>query len=86
MRDKLQPLFDKYRVDLALTGHDHTYARAGLMESDNVTTGAAVRAPGGTVYVVSVSGPKMYRLDREDFMRRAGEDVPSRGGVSAPRR
>ncbi|HVJ83763.1 MAG TPA: metallophosphoesterase family protein [Planctomycetia bacterium] len=75
LRQLWQPLFDKYRVDLALTGHDHTYARSGLMESDNVPTGAAARAPGGTVYVVSVSGPKMYRLDREDFMRRAGEDV-----------
>jgi hypothetical protein len=39
-------------------------------------TGANVRSgEGGTVYVVSVSGPKMYDLTRADWMERAGEDT-----------
>jgi len=54
-----KPLFDKYRVDLVLTGHDHTYARSGLNES--------------TVYATSVTGSKMYELDRKPWMIRAGE-------------
>jgi 3',5'-cyclic AMP phosphodiesterase CpdA len=55
-----QPVFEKHRVDLVLQGHDHTYGRR------NVATGANVRDPkSGTVYVVSVSGPKMYRISPE---------------------
>jgi hypothetical protein len=58
VREAWQPLFEKYRVDLVLTGHDHTYGR-GM----NVAEGAARRRDrAGTVYVVSVSGPKMYRI------------------------
>lgn len=48
-------LYDKYKVDLVLQGHDHTYARG---VSPNI-----FRWPGkdpGPVYIVSVSGPKMY--------------------------
>ena len=58
-----KPLFDKFGVDLVLQGHDHVYARG--------------RGPGvvdGPVYVTSVSGPKMYKLERKDWMDRAGEN------------
>jgi len=67
----------KYQVDLVLQGHDHTYGRTKLMtSSDNVPEGVRQRRPeSGTVYVVSVSGPKMYDLGRRPFMRRAAEDV-----------
>ncbi len=71
-----KPLFDKYRVDLVLQGHDHTYARFGQDLTENVASGATARSPeGGTIYVVSVSGPKMYNLERTDAMRRAAEDT-----------
>lgn len=68
LRDLWQPVFDKYRVDMVLTGHDHTYGRS------NLASGTSGRE-GGTVYVVSVSGPKMYSLDREPWMQRAAEDT-----------
>lgn len=68
LREMWQPIFDKYRVDLVLTGHDHTYGRS------NVTSGTSGMA-GGTVYVVSVSGPKMYELERVPWMQRAAEDT-----------
>jgi len=48
-------LYEKYRVDLVLQGHDHTYARG---TSPNIFRRAG-KDP-GPVYVVSVSGPKMY--------------------------
>jgi hypothetical protein len=57
IRQAWQPLFQKYNVALVLQGHDHTYGRR------NVPTGLTERdKSSGTVYVVSVSGPKMYRL------------------------
>ncbi|MDZ7634979.1 MAG: metallophosphoesterase family protein [Bacteroidales bacterium] len=31
IRELLKPLFDKYGVDMVLTGHDHTYARGMIM-------------------------------------------------------
>jgi len=64
------PVLEKYRVDLALQGHDHTYARSNLNTGMNVS-----EAQSGTVYVVSVSGPKMYNLEREPWMQRVAEDL-----------
>ena len=78
IRNLWQPIFDKYAVDLVLQGHDHTYGRSGLVVGDrNVATGASARDErSGTVYVVSVSGPKMYNLNPEqEWMRRKGEDT-----------
>jgi len=77
LRRLWQPVIDRHRVDLVLQGHDHTYARSQLMTSEsNLTTGVTHHNPEtGTVYVVSVSGPKMYDLGRRPFMRRAAEDT-----------
>jgi hypothetical protein len=74
-----KPVLDKHRVDLVLQGHDHTYGRTGLdtpMGHVNLTTGVnAADVFSGTVYVVSVSGPKMYNLQRHPFMTRHAEDT-----------
>jgi len=74
-----KPVLDKHRVDLVLQGHDHTYGRTGLdtpMGHVNLTTGVnASDVFSGTVYVVSVSGPKMYSLQRHPFMSRHAEDT-----------
>ena len=73
LRDAWQPIYDKYQVDLVLQGHDHSYGRTGLRRhSTNVPTGTTFRSEdAGTVYVVSVSGPKMYRAGDAQFVRRA---------------
>ncbi|WP_160168329.1 phytase [Novipirellula maiorica] len=79
LRDLWQPIFDKYKVDLVLNGHDHTYARTRLMahkSEQNVPAGVRAKSDvSGTVYVVSVSGPKMYDLGREPYMQRVAEDT-----------
>jgi hypothetical protein len=63
LRKTWTPLFDEYQVDLVLQGHDHTYARGRVK---NLQQGVNTRSPvGGTVYVNSVSGAKMYEI-RED--------------------
>jgi hypothetical protein len=69
LRDLLKPIFDKYGVDLVLTGHDHTYGRG-----QNLPKGAGIKV-GGTVYVVSVSGPKMYKLDPTPWWNRGAENT-----------
>jgi hypothetical protein len=44
--------------------------------TENVAVGESVRDPqSGTVYVVSVSGPKMYNLNRDQGFKRAAEDT-----------
>ncbi|MCA9126464.1 MAG: metallophosphoesterase family protein [Planctomycetales bacterium] len=104
LRALWKPIFDKYKVDLVLTGHDHTYGRTGLevpatlseqaerqaeagsvaelravstrVGDVNVAAGVQkVDEQTGTVYVVSVSGPKMYNHQRQDFMKRVAEDT-----------
>lgn len=114
LRRLWKPIFDKYKVDLVLQGHDHTYGRTGLEVPSNVEPKASTPAKAavsdnstgrgsvevktvaatlpqtvanvptgvqqvdqqtGTVYVVSVSGPKMYNIQRQPFMKRVAEDT-----------
>lgn len=83
LRAVWKPVFDKFKVDLVLQGHDHTYGRTGLSTPvevpetvGNVPTGVTnVDQTTGTIYVVSVSGPKMYNLQPHEFMKRTAEDT-----------
>ena len=83
LRALWKPLIDEFKVDLVLTGHDHTYARSGDM-AGRARVGAINAAKGynqvydpaiGTVYVVSVSGPKMYDLMSDAWAVRTAEDT-----------
>ena len=114
LRAMWKPIIDKYKVDLVLQGHDHSYGRTGLQVPStldaetkvpaktattsieqvrsgstavqtvaatiprtvaNVPTGVQqIDGQTGTVYVVSVSGPKMYNNQRQSFMPRVAED------------
>ncbi|WP_437881366.1 metallophosphoesterase [Pseudomonas sp. LRF_L74] len=59
-----QPLFERYRVDLVLQGHDHCYSR--ISEDAGREASAKARQahhPIGPVYLVSVTGSKMYGLN-----------------------
>lgn len=59
VRDIWNPIIEKHNVDLVLQGHDHSYARGNMV---NAQQGSSA-IHNGTVYVVSVSGPKMYALN-----------------------
>lgn len=80
LRKAWKPIFDEYNVDLVMQGHDHTYARG---RASNLSQGVNARSPvGGTVYVNSVSGAKMYEIKPnrwDDFdsveMKRGGENT-----------
>lgn len=79
-RDAFLPLFDKYHVDLVLTGHDHAYARSYKLR-DGKRVGDAEQ---GTVYVVSVSGPKGYGFSPRyaDLMAKTGEHISLFQGIT----
>ncbi|MEP0710617.1 metallophosphoesterase family protein [Algoriphagus sp.] len=71
-REAFKPIFDKYKVDLILQGHDHSYGRGR-----NLPSGVGNQDPEaqGPVYVVSVSGPKMYNLTMTKWMDRAASNT-----------
>ena len=76
LRALWQPIFDRFKVDLVLQGHDHSYARSKLMAHENIATGVTQRSKeAGTVYVVSVSGPKMYEVNARPMMRRTAQNT-----------
>ena len=65
-RQAWKPLFDKYGVDLVLQGHDHSYARgSSSLTEKNLSIGTNTKDVTGTVYVVSVSGPKQYDVKKD---------------------
>ncbi|HSH09610.1 MAG TPA: metallophosphoesterase family protein [Oceanipulchritudo sp.] len=70
LRGLWKPLFDEFKVDLVLNGHDHVYARTGDVSGRapgvNVPEGyqQAYDPAIGTVYVVSMSGPKLYAIGK----------------------
>lgn len=70
LRELWNPIINKHKVDLVLQGHDHTYGRRNLPYGQSTATG-------GTVYVVSVSGPKMYQLgpDARTTMQKTAENT-----------
>lgn len=55
IRSALQPVIERHGVDLVLQGHDHTYGRrSGERSGQSLPQ-----------YIVSVTGPKQYRLSDE---------------------
>lgn len=72
LRTLWKPIFDKYRVDLALQGHDHAYARGRVSPGENILDGVNLKDQTGTVYVVSVSGGKMYDIG-DDWTLKGGQ-------------
>jgi hypothetical protein len=73
LRKHFKPLFDKHKVDIVLQGHDHAYGR-GMV--NNVATGKTIKdETSGTMYVVSVSGPKMYDVSNDPWMQRKARNT-----------
>jgi acid phosphatase type 7 len=68
LRDTMLPVYDKHAVDLVLQGHDHTYGRTFKLHAGHRVADSAP----GTVYVVSVAGPKYYPVNPQhaDLMAR----------------
>jgi hypothetical protein len=73
LRTYWQPIYEAFKVDLVLQGHDHTYGRG-----QNVGTGTHGQLKKeGPMYVVSVAGPKMYLVSdsAEETMQASAEEL-----------
>lgn len=71
LKKHLQPIFEEYKVDLVLQGHDHSYGRG-----TNLPIGKSGKNTiDGPIYVVSVSGPKMYPLGLDDWIQRGAANT-----------
>lgn len=66
VRSAFLPVYDKYKVDLVLSGHDHSYDR-----------GYHGTNPNSTVYATSVSGKKFYTASSSDWTRSGARQVVS---------
>ncbi len=62
-RKVLKPAIDKYQADLLLQGHDHTYARGHTPLRMADTRSNQIKS----LYVNSVSGPKMYQFRKDSW-------------------
>ena len=71
MRESWGEVFDKYQVDIALTGHDHAYLRTFPMRDGERVASAS----DGTYYIVSVSGKKYYEQEPQDYAEMAFANV-----------
>lgn len=76
LREAWVPVFDKHHVDIVFCGHDHAYMRTYPLKAGQRVSSAAE----GTIYMVSVSGTKMYDQADRDYMevRFTGRMVYSR--------
>ncbi|MDG2166295.1 MAG: fibronectin type III domain-containing protein [Opitutales bacterium] len=81
LRGLWKTIIDEFKVDLVLNGHDHSYSRTGALPEGtqlvNVPDGyqQAYDPDIGTVFVVSVSGPKMYPITKGDYAVRLAENT-----------
>ena len=71
VRELWGSLFDQYHVDMALQGHDHGYLRTKPMRAGKEAASPAE----GTVYVVSVSGTKMYDVEQYEYAAKSIEHL-----------
>ena len=65
------PVFEKHGVDLVLQGDDHAYLRTFPMKGDQVVDSPAE----GPVYIMSVSGTKMYEQSDAPYIARRFTDI-----------
>lgn len=69
IQEYLQPLYERYDVDLVLQGHHHSFARGRAPEA---VSKSVFRGP---MYYVSNSGPKMYDTNFASWMERVATNV-----------
>lgn len=73
LRNRFKPIFDKHRVDLVLQGHDHAYGRGSVTNAPSASENRTKVS--STVYVVSVSGPKLYEVSDDPWMARRAQNT-----------
>ncbi|MGG2399120.1 fibronectin type III domain-containing protein [Pseudomonas sp. SH1-B] len=88
LKSTWQPLFERYKVDLVLQGHDHCYSRLTHAAGRDATHQAQQANQAiGPVYMVSVTGSKMYGLNDRAHSQpdRSAEDTQLYQTISVER-
>ena len=81
IRDKYQPIFDKYGVDLVIQGHNHIYSRTlplslnklniskPIVDQSSSTNNSNIFTnPNGTIFlVVGVGGEEIHRIENVPY-------------------
>ncbi|HJT85035.1 MAG TPA: metallophosphoesterase family protein, partial [Nitrososphaeraceae archaeon] len=79
VRDKYQPLFDKYDVDLVISGHNHIYSRTLPLSFNKIdisepivdkksSSNSVFSNPNGTTFlVVGTGGDELYRITEKPY-------------------
>jgi 3',5'-cyclic AMP phosphodiesterase CpdA len=81
IRDKYQPIFDKYGVDLVIQGHNHIYSRTLPLslnkldiskpivdQSSSTSNNNIFTNPNGTIFlVVGVGGDELHRIENVPY-------------------
>ncbi len=75
VRDKYQPLFDKYDVDIVISGHNHIYSRTvplsfnkidisqPIVDKKSSSSNSVFANPNGTTFlVVGTGGDELYKI------------------------
>lgn len=82
-RGQLAPLYDKYKVDLAINGHDHEYERSKPLHAGTPPTGAPV-VGAGTQYIINAgAGANPYAVNSSPQSYSSGVQVAFCGGGAA---
>lgn len=68
-----EPLFDRYGVDLALTGHDHSYLRSKPLKGGKVVADGEF----GTVHVTATACEKFYKTQKVNVAAKQLSNVAS---------
>ncbi len=63
LRKAWVPVLDRYHVDVVFQGHEHAYMRTYPLRDGRRTAGPA----DGTIYLISVSGTKMYKQVKRPY-------------------
>lgn len=71
LREVFRPIIEKHGVDIVLQGHDHAYGRGML----GIPSAVNKNQSSNTMYIVSVSGPKMYDISDREWMSRRARDT-----------
>jgi hypothetical protein len=68
-RGQLAPLYDQFKVDLAINGHDHEYEKSKPLHAGSTPSGAPVTGT-GTVYVINAGAgadPYAINMSPQDY-------------------
>jgi len=82
-RGQLAPLYDKYKVDLAVNGHDHEYERSKPLHAGATPSGTPV-VGAGTQYMINAgAGADPYAINSSPQSYSSGVQVGFCGGGTA---